>query len=110
MVNASALLFTLLSAAGSLQDPTRPLAAPAPSATGQSQQQMDDVPAEPRLQATFSGDGQPSAILDGRRYVPGDTIGAYRLVRISDGQVMLERQGKGLTLSLFPFFDNTETP
>lgn len=107
MVNASALVFTLLSATSSLQDPTRPLDGLArPEATpGVQQAETAD---EPRLQAIFSG-GRPSAILDGNRYVQGDTLGGYRLVRIGDGRVVLEGQGKRLVLSLFPTFDNTDT-
>ncbi|WMC12302.1 MSHA biogenesis protein MshK [Oceanimonas pelagia] len=106
MVNASALVFTLLSAAGSLQDPTRPLAGLSQPATGMGEQRIEAA-AGPRLQAIFSG-GRPSAILDGRRYVQGDTIGGYRLVHIGTGRVVLEGQGKRLELSLFPTFDNTD--
>ncbi|MDP5291764.1 MSHA biogenesis protein MshK [Oceanimonas sp. CHS3-5] len=107
MVNASALVFTLLSATSSLQDPTRPLAGLTPPAAGSTELHAQ-TPAEPRLQAIFGG-GQPSAILDGHRYVQGDTIGGYRLLRITSERVVLEGQGKRLVLSLFPTFDNADT-
>ncbi|OXY82670.1 hypothetical protein [Oceanimonas doudoroffii] len=107
MVNASALVLALLSASAGVQDPTRPLSGPAMAVV-----QDESQPATPRpsLQAIFTGGGVASAILDGRRYVQGDTVGGYRLVRIAGERVILEGQGERLILSLFPSFDNTDTP
>ena len=98
MVNS--LLLLLLSTTTGVQDPTQPLtvvsAVPAaPTAPGVA------LPPQLQLQAIFSG-SRGSAIIDGQRYRVGDSVSNYRLVRIKADQVLLEGQGKPLTLTLFP--------
>lgn len=83
-----------------LQDPTKPL-------TGLSVMPVENtvpsaaMPITLHLQAIFSG-GHNSAIIDGQRYQVGDTVQDYRLSAIQPSQVVLEGQGKPLTLTLFP--------
>lgn len=98
MVNP--LLLLLLSTTAGIQDPTTPLT---PATVVQAAPSVTSAaPVSPvHLQAIFSG-GQNSAIIDGQIYQVGDTVQDYRLSAIQPSQVVLEGQGKPLTLTLFP--------
>ncbi|WP_417614492.1 MSHA biogenesis protein MshK [Oceanisphaera sp.] len=98
MVNS--LLLLLLSTTAGVQDPTQPLRAPAVVPAAPTAPGMTHAP-QLQLQAIFSG-RQGSAIIDGQRYQVGDSVQNYRLVRINADQVLLQGQGKPLTLTLFP--------
>ena len=101
MVNS--LLLLLLSTAASAQDPTRPLTAPLLLAAPVEQGVAS--PPQLQLQAIFSG-RRAIAIINGQRYQIGDSVNNYRLVRIKADQILLEGQGKPLTLTLFPSLSN----
>lgn len=98
MVNS--LLLLVLASTAPLQDPTKPLTTPSVVQV-ESNMPIAAMPATLHLQAIFSG-GHSSAIIDGQRYQVGDTVQDYRLSAIQPSQVVLEGQGKPLTLTLFP--------
>lgn len=102
MVNS--LLLLLLSTTAGAQDPTRPLVTPTAQPMAPAEQSAEQ-PLHLKLQAIFSGQ-QASAIIDGQRYQVGDSIQNYRLARIKADHVLLEGQGKPLTLTLFPSLSN----
>lgn len=81
-----------------LPDPTRP----PDSMIGLSSSGLPLAPVEPRLQSVMIGGGRRSAIIDGRQYKVGDKVGDARLVRISEGEVILSNSGGRQTMRLFP--------
>ncbi|MDV2858623.1 hypothetical protein [Oceanimonas sp. CAM02] len=109
MVNASVLLFSLLSTAGSVQDPTRPLAV-GPQPVTKADKPASNNSSVPVVQAIFAGGSTPGAIIDGQWVTLGKAVGNYRLLAITKEQVTLENQGKRLILNLFSTFNDTDTP
>jgi hypothetical protein len=95
----NALLLLALGAASDLQDPTRPLMLTPLDPVVRREAAPSPVP---RLEAVLHSGGRVSAILDGRPYLPGDTVGDYHLVRITPDHVVLEGRNGVLELALFP--------
>ena len=84
----------------SLPDPTRPpesMSAVTASAPGEIA-----AFSEPRLQSVMIGTAGRSAIIGGQRYRLGDRIGDARLVKISEGEVVLAGPSGRRTMTLFP--------
>ncbi|MEX2205332.1 MAG: MSHA biogenesis protein MshK [Myxococcota bacterium] len=79
-----------VAAAGELADPTMP---PSHAAAG-------PVAAMPRLQAIIHTQAGEFAVVDGRRVVPGDRVGAWQIVEIGGGSVRLREGGRELELRL----------
>lgn len=99
MVNS--LLLLLLSSGAGLQDPTTPLPV-APVATETSAKAPAAQPGL-QLQAIFTGGPKgSSAIINGHHYHLGQTVAGYRLARIAPDHILLQGQGKPMTLTLFP--------
>ena len=88
-----------------LPDPTRP----PDSMIGLSATGAPLAPAEPRLQSVMIGSGGRSAIIDGRQYKVGDKVGDARLVRISEGEVVLSNSGGRQIMRLFPSVKQAST-
>jgi MSHA biogenesis protein MshK len=82
--------------AENLPDPTRP----------PSESEMADVSAGvqtgPVLQSVLISEGRKAAIISGETVLLGGIYGSARLVRISEGEVVLNRGGNLQTLKLFP--------
>lgn len=54
------------------------------------------------LSSTLIGRERRSAVINGRRVGVGDHIDGARIIEIQPAQVLLQRQGRQLTLSLLP--------
>lgn len=83
--------------AESLPDPTRPpdaaSAAPAPG---------EKAAAEWTLQSVMISPGRMAAIVNGQYVLLGETVGNARLVKVSEGEVVLQAGDKRIPLRLFP--------
>ena len=101
---AAWMLLALLASEGArsqvLNDPTRPpasLGVPADAAAGQPKE-------EPELQSVLISPTRRVAVIDGQTVALGEKIGESRVIRITEGEVVL-RNGQGLqVLKLFPKF------
>lgn len=89
-------------AAEDLPDPTRPPANLAPQAAGV-------MPAGPVLQSVMISPTRRVANISGQQVRVGDSFGDAKVVKITEGEVVL-RSGDGLqTLKLFPDVDKRNT-
>lgn len=91
----------LLLAAGTargeaLPDPTRP----PPGWTAPAQDEAPAVVQAPALQSILAGKTRRAAILDGRVYREGETVGAYKLGKITRKEVRLNGPEGDLVLRL----------
>ena len=84
------------SQAGALQDPTRPTDASAYFGENSAQ------PGGWSLQSILSSPKRRIAIINGTSVREGDRIGAARVIRIRETQVILKTGGRDLTLHLLP--------
>ncbi len=84
----------------SLPDPTRPPV----SMSGAIGAALGEQSAfsEPQLQSVMIGTTGRSAIIGGRRYQLGDRVGDAKLVKISEGEVVLAGASGRRTMTLFP--------
>lgn len=104
MAPTSMLLALLLSGgvqAQVLNDPTRP-----PVSIGTAADPAADKPkAEPELQSILISPTRRVAVIDGQTVALGEKFGEARVVRITEGEVVL-RNGQDLqVLKLFPKFE-----
>jgi MSHA biogenesis protein MshK len=93
------LAATPLAAAEALPDPTRP-AIGADGAAAAS-----EAPSGPRLQMIKISPARRSAIIDGQEVTVGGRVGDMRVVRISEGEVVLRGENETETLKLFADVD-----
>ena len=96
LATAACLLLSCGSAAGPLQDPTRPGNAAA----------MTRTPAHATgswvLNSTLVGSGRRVAVINGRHVTEGDSIGTARVLRINKLDVLLQTPGGWKRLQLLP--------
>lgn len=92
------LLLPILAAAEALPDPTRP-------AIGAEGGVAAEAPAGPRLQMIKISPAGRSAIIDGQEVTVGSRVGDRRVVRISEGEVVLRGKNESETLKLFADVD-----
>ncbi len=95
------ILFVLLSAAlparaETLPDPTRPALATAAESAPEAA-----AAAGPRLQMIRIAPSRRTALIDGQEVTVGSTIGELRVVRITEGEVVLKGPGGKEVLKLF---------
>lgn len=91
------LLLTLPAAlAAGLPDPTRPALGGAAEGEG-----MLAPAAGPRVQMIRIAPGKRTALVDGREVTVGSRLGEARVVRISEGEVVLKGPGGTEVLKLF---------
>jgi MSHA biogenesis protein MshK len=90
------LLAPLLASAEALPDPTRP-----PLGFDAGGEAMAAVPVGPRLQMIKMSAAGPSAIVDGREVTVGSWVGEMRVVKITEGEVVLKGRTETETLRLF---------
>jgi MSHA biogenesis protein MshK len=84
-----------------LNDPTRPPA----SLGSQTDQAAEKMKAEPELQSVLISPTRRVAVIDGQTVALGETFREARVVRITEGEVVL-RNGQDLqVLKLFPKFE-----
>jgi MSHA biogenesis protein MshK len=100
-LRALALLALLASAAQAqaaevLPDPTRPPAG-IPLAAGDA-----GMPGEPVLQSVLLAGDRSLAVIDGVTVPLGGRYGEAKLVKVSEGQVVLQRPGGAQVLRLYP--------
>ena len=85
-----------------LVDPTMP-----PSHLGGA---GPEAPAALRLQAIVRSQEREFAVIDGQRVVPGDRVGAWRVVEIGPDSVRLRDDARELELRLAPLIRRPVTP
>lgn len=104
MAVTALLTGVVLSAAGraeTLPDPTRPQLAALPAgAVAQEKGEGEAV-----LQSVLISSARKEAIIDGQTVPLGGRFGAARLVRIGEGEVVLQTGGILKTLKLYPAVD-----
>lgn len=88
--------------AQALGDPTRPSAPPA----GGETQAASAAPAS-RLQSVLMSRGRKVALIDGVEVALGGKVGEATLVRMSDSEVVLEKDGEKEVLKLIPQAERT---
>lgn len=88
---------SLVSAAESLPDPTRP-----PAGVGAAVEVPGVAAAGPVLQSVLISSGRKSAIISGKTVALGGKYGDARLVRISENDVVLKTGSVTETVRLFP--------
>lgn len=101
---AALLTGVCLSAAGhaeTLPDPTRP---PAAALSGAAAPQ-EKGEGEAVLQAVLISPGRKEAMINGQTLSLGGRFGEARLIRIGEGEVVLETGGVLKTLKLYPAVD-----
>lgn len=92
-------------AAEALPDPTRPPPEAGMMGGGSA------VPAGgPVLQSVLIGPGRKSAVIGGQLVVEGDLFGDAKVVKISEGEVLLSGPEGEQTLKLFPGVEKTVAP
>lgn len=64
----------------------------------------------PVLQSVLIAPGRRSAVIGGQLVVEGDLFGDAKVVRISEGEVLLSGPGGEQTLKLFPGIEKTLAP
>lgn len=84
------------------RDPFDTSAIRPPALASTPEQEPDAAEAAFELRATLVAKEQPFANLNGQILTVGETINGYRLREIAEGQVVLERDGKSVTVSLPP--------
>lgn len=94
-LSASLATLVLPAAAGELADPTRP-----PEARLHPVDRAD--PGGPRLSAIYLSAEHSAALVDGRRVVPGDSVGGRRVEQIQRDRVVLNGTEGRLELRLAP--------
>ena len=95
----------LAPAAEALPDPTRPPAEASIMGGGGA------VPAGgPVLQSVLIGPGRKSAVIGGQLLEEGDLFGDAKVVKISEGEVILSGPGGEQTLRLFPGVEKKPAP
>lgn len=92
-----ALSMPATSALAGIPDPTRPAAGAVVATTGEAESAPT---ATLVLQSTLVSPGQRSAIINGRRYRQGDTVGDARIAAIGAGWVRLESPAGSTELRL----------
>lgn len=88
-----------LAKADALPDPTRPAIGAEPGAAGA------EAPSGPRLQMIKISPSRRSAIIDGQEVTVGSRVGDMRVVKISEGEVVLRGKAGTETLKLFTDVD-----
>lgn len=92
----------VLSPAQALQDPTQP---------PQMRETADAAPAAAsRLQSVLISSGRKIAVIEGQSYQLGDRVGAARIVRISETEVVLRSGAQTEVLQLLPGVEKTRRP
>lgn len=103
-LRVGALALLQLAGAGAfaeaLTDPTRP--PPSLSADAQPDGKLAPPPSGPVLQSILISPTRVVAIISGETVKQGDRYGDARVVRISEGEVVLRSGGQLQTLKLFP--------
>ena len=98
---AAGILAVLLTAVcqADLRDPTRP---PGYRTGGDPQQSESSQDTDLRLSGIISGPGGNSAVINGRRLRPGNTIAGARVLAVTPKSVKIERSGNSFTMQLLP--------
>jgi len=84
-----------------LADPTRPPSAVAP-VSGSAPAGIESVPTGPALQSTMIAPGRKRAVISGKTYSIGDSMGNATIVDIRQYEVVLEQGGRETRLRLVP--------
>jgi len=90
---------TVASAEDALPDPTRP--------PPEAAMVAGPAPVGPVLQSVMIGPNGRTAVIGGQLLKEGDSFGDAKLVRISQGEVLLSGPSGELTLKLFPGVEKT---
>lgn len=80
-----------------LRDPTRP-----PVSLGAVNSNATAATAAPVLQSVLISPGRKVAVINGETVQVGDRLGDARVTKITEGEVVLVRDGQSQTLKLFP--------
>ena len=89
---------SMVSAASTLADPTRP-----PAIFAQPGEQAGDEPAgKPVLQSVIISPGRKIAIISGQTLKLGERYGDARLVKITETEVVLRTENEYQSLKLYP--------
>lgn len=100
----------MLAAAGqalaqnNLPDPTRP-----PASMHAGGAAATAGPGEPVLQSVLISPQRKVAVISGETVQVGDRVGEARVMRISEGEVVLARDGKPQSLKLYPGIEKRRT-
>jgi MSHA biogenesis protein MshK len=97
LATAMFMLAPLLASAEALPDPTRP----APGMEVGAGAVASGVASGPRLQMIKISPARRSAIIDGQEVTLGSRVGEMRVVKISEGEVVLKGKSETETLKLF---------
>ena len=97
LIAAMLALAPMLAGAEALPDPTRP----APGMDAGDGAATGGVASGPRLQMIKISPTRSSAIVDGQEVTVGSRVGEMRVIRITEGEVVLKGKSETETLKLF---------